>query len=145
MKAKLKLKYTRAECKMIATWLNDLSGDESSICEMMHPKRSMWVRFIRALRLSEYCKKPGFEKLKIILDKFYRQDYEVWQGRVDQYRLRKDAEATMSLLKQRPGLFARSLFANILWFGTETTINAFREIIEQVPARLLINIKHVCR
>ena len=25
----------------------------------MHPKRGMWVRFIRALRLAEYAKRPA--------------------------------------------------------------------------------------
>ncbi len=56
-KAALKLKYTRKDCLMVATWLNNLNTDTAKICEMMHPKRGMWVRFIRALRLAEYSKK----------------------------------------------------------------------------------------
>jgi hypothetical protein len=139
-KASLKLKYNRKECLMVAKWLNNLDLDAAMICEMMHPKRGMWVRFIRALRLAEYSKRQGFEKLKAIADRFYRQDYEVWQGKVEQYRLRYDVEKTMYILKQRPGMFARSLFANMLWFGSEITTEAFAHIIDRIPARLVFTL-----
>lgn len=136
----LKLKYSRKECLMVATWLNNLELNAETICEMMHPKRGMWVRFIRALRLPEYSKRKGYEKLALILDVFYNQNYEIWQGRVNHFRLKSDAEATFNLLKQRPGLFARSLFSNMLWFGQEDTIKAFTEIIDKVPARLIFTL-----
>ena len=139
-KAALKLKYTRKDCLMVAGWLNNLKVDTTKMCEMMHPKRGMWVRFIRALRLAEYSKRKGFEKLSDLLDKFYKEEYEVWQGVVEHYRLRHDAVTTLSLLQQRPGLFARSLFANMLWFGSDVTIAAFAEIIDKVPARLLFTL-----
>lgn len=136
----LKLKYSRKECVMVATWLNNLESNAETICEMMHPKRGMWVRFIRALRLPEYSKREGYEKLALILDVFYNQNYETWQGRVNHFRLKCDAEATFNLLQQRPGLFARSLFSNMLWFGQEDTIKAFTEIIDKVPARLIFTL-----
>jgi hypothetical protein len=136
----LKLKYNRQECRMVAAWLNGLPLDAERMCEMMHPKRGIWVRFIRALRLAEYSQRAGFEHLKEVLDVFYNQVYDVWQGRVNHYRLRADEEKTLGLLKQRPGLFARSLFANMLWFGPETTIAAFSDVIDQVPARLVFTL-----
>lgn len=136
----LKLKYNRRQCLMVAGWLNNLPLSAGKACEMMHPKRSMWVRFIRALRLAEYSKRKGFEKLKALLDVFYRQDYEVWQAQVNHYRLRADVDNTMALLKQRPGAFARSLFAQMLWFGKDDVVNAFSEIIDQVPARLVFTL-----
>ncbi|WP_205511607.1 hypothetical protein [Longitalea arenae] len=139
-KAALKLKYNRKDCLMVATWLNKLNLDTAKMCEMMHSKRGIWVRFIRALRLAEYSKRKGFEKLRKLLDTFYNEDYEVWQGMVQQYKLRYDAETTLTLLQQRPGLFARSLFANMLWFGNEVTIAAFMNVIDQVPARLLFTL-----
>lgn len=139
-KASLKLKYSRKDCFTVATWINNLDMQVEKICEMMHPKRSMWIRFIRALRLAEYSKKIGFEKLKEVLDKFYKQEYEVWQGKLNQNRLRYDAGITFGLLKQRPGMFARSLFANMLWFGSETTTTAFTEIIDKIPARLMLTL-----
>lgn len=139
-KAELKLKYSRKECFMVASWLNNLEMNVDTMCEAMHPKREMWVRFIRALRLAEYSKKAGFEKLKTVLDKFYKEEYQVWQSKVDSYRLRSDVEKTMQLLKQRPGLFARSLFANMLWFGKEDVLAAFSEIIDKVPARLVFTL-----
>lgn len=139
-KLNLKLKYNRQDCKMVAVWMNNLTLNIEKSCEAMHPKREMWIRFIRALRLAEYSKKTGFENLKELLDVFYNEIYTVWQGRVNHYRLRMDAENTFSLLKERPGLFARSLFSNMLWFGGKETIQAFSEIIDKVPARLIFTL-----
>ncbi len=139
-KTDLKLKYSRKECIMVAAWLNHLPQDANRICEMMHPKRGMWVRFIRALRLAEYSKRPGFEKLREVMDLFYTQLYDVWQGRVQYYRMRADADRTLALLKQRPGLFARSLFANMLWFGEEPVVAAFAEVVDKLPARLVFTL-----
>lgn len=136
----LHLKYGRKDAYMVAKWINALEMDVERICEAMHPKRGMWVRFIRALRLAEYSQKVGFEKLRAILDMFYNEDYVVWAGFVSYYRLRYDVDATMALLKQRPGLFARSLFANMLWFGYEPVIKAFTEVIDKVPARLVLTL-----
>ncbi len=136
----LKLKYNRADCQRVATWLNNLEMDTETMCEIMHPKRGMWVRFIRELRLAEYSKKAGFEKLKDVLDVFYNEAYTVWSGHVNKFRLRADEEATMKLLKQRPGLFARSLFANMLWFGHENVTKAFGEVVDKVPARLVFTL-----
>ncbi len=137
---KIKLKYTRKECLVVASWLNNLPMRAGKICEMMHARREMWVRFIRALRLPEYSKRAGFEKLKEILDHFYNEVYEVWQGRVDQSRIRYDVKRSMQLLQQRPGLFARSLFSNMLWFGPGFALPAFEEVIDKVPARLVFTL-----
>lgn len=139
-KESLKLKYSRKECLMIANWLNNLEMSADAACEIMHPKRGMWVRFIRALRLPEYSKRKGFEKLAVLLDTFYNQTYEVWQGNLNHFRLKLDADKTFALLKQRPGLFARSLFSNMLWFGADETITHFNEIIDKVPARLVFTL-----
>lgn len=138
--ADLKLKYSRKDGLMVAKWLNNLDLAPDKACEIMHPKRGMWVRFIRALRLAEYSKRTGFEKLAALLDTFYNQMYEVWQGKVNHYRLKSDDVETFRLLKQRPGLFARSLFANMLWFGADETIAAFSEVIGKVPARLIFTL-----
>lgn len=139
-KEALKLKYSRSECLMVASWLNNLEMDSEKCCELMHPKRNMWVRMIRALRLSEYSHRPGFEKLAKLMDVFYNKNYPVWQGQVEQYQLKADADKTFALLKQRPGMFARSLFANMLWFGGKEAISAFEEIIDKVPARLVFTL-----
>lgn len=139
-KKDLKLKYSRKDCLMVASWLNHLDMNVEAMCEIMHPKRGMWVRFIRALRLAEYSKRKGFEKLADLLDAFYNQTYEVWQSKVTTARLKFDAAKTFDLLKQRPGLFARSLFSNMLWFGADETITHFSEIIDKVPARLIFTL-----
>ena len=136
----LKLKYTRRECKMVALWLNNLAMTPEKSCEMMHSKREMWVRMIRALRLAEYARKSGFENLKELMDVFYCQAYTVWQGEVERSRLKADAAQTFALLKQRPGMFARSLFANMLWFGPEETLAAFKEVVHLLPARLVVTL-----
>ncbi|PJJ08724.1 hypothetical protein CLU83_2019 [Flavobacterium sp. 1] len=139
-KKDLKLKYSRKECLMVANWLNNLDMEVEAICEIMHPKRGMWVRFIRALRLAEYSKRKGFEKLAFLMDVFYNQVYDVWQSKVNTNRIKFDADKTFALLKQRPGLFARSLFSNMLWFGADETIAHFTEIIDKVPARLVFTL-----
>ncbi len=139
-KLELKLYYDRKESVVIARWLNGLPGEVEKICEIMHPKRGMWVRYIRALRLTEYAKRPGFEKLAALLQAFYHELYDVWEGRIHFFRLKMDAHKTFSLLQQRPGLFARSLFANILWFGADDTIAAFAAVVDKVPARLVFSL-----
>lgn len=137
---KLKLKFSRTESRLYAQWLNGLSMSIQAQCEAMHPKREMWVRVIRALRLAEYSKKKGFERLKELMDVFYNENYEVWNGRVNQFRMKLDSDETFRLLKQRPGLFARSLFSNMLFFGPEETLIHFREVMHQVPARLIFSL-----
>ena len=136
----LKLKYSRQECARVARWLNALPFSAEKACEIMHPKREMWVRFIRALRLAEYSKKKGFERLATLLDVFYNECYEVWQAELNTAYLNMDSEKAFSLLKQRPGVFARSLFACMLWLGADETLEAFKEIIDQVPTRLLFTL-----
>lgn len=142
-KQKLRLKYDRPWCRRAARWLNAQITSPSSLntfLESMHPKREMWVRFIRALRLAEYAKKPGFEALRVLIDRFYRQDYEVWQGQVNRCREERQADETLQLLQQRPGLFARCLFSTMLTFGKEPVIKAFREVMTEVPTRLLLTL-----
>jgi hypothetical protein len=136
----LKLKYSRVESKIVAKWINDLPLSAEKAAAHMHPQRSMWVRFIRALRLAEYSHHKGMERLKLLLDIFYKQNYEVAAGRIEYFRLKSDAENTFLLLKERPGLFARSLFSNMLWFGPKDTLAAFAKTAEQIPARLLLTL-----
>ncbi|RFS21973.1 hypothetical protein DVR12_15115 [Chitinophaga silvatica] len=137
----LKLKYNRQDCRRVAEWINNLPMNIQAMCENMHPQREMWVRFIRALRLPEYAKRKGFEKLATLLDVFYREDYTVWQGEVDTFRRAYNTSATLAKLQERPGLFARSLFANLLWFREDLVCEAFAEIAHKVPARILLSLQ----
>ena len=144
LKQQLRLKYSRPWCYRVARWLNTLLTSHlsplTSHLESMHPRREMWVRFIRALRLAEYARRPGFEPLAELLDRFYRRDYTVWQGRVDRALGKADRQATLQLLSQRPGLFARCLFSTMLTFGKEPVVEAFRKVLPQLPVRLLVTL-----
>lgn len=140
MKTKLMLKYDRKECRRVANWLNSLPLSAEQIAENMNPKRGMWVRFIRALRLGEYSRKEGMEHLAEILDVFYNQTYTTWQGAVDKARNERDTQEVFRLLKQRPGCFARSLFSTMLGCGKEETLNAFDEVADKMPMRLLLSL-----
>ena len=140
MKKKLMLKYDRRACLRVALWLNAIPLTAKQAAENMNPKRGMWVRMIRALRLGEYSRKNGFDHLAEILDVFYKQDYSTWQGRVDKARSENDADKTLALLKERPGLFARCLFASMLRFGSDKVLAAFEEIADKLPARLLLSL-----
>jgi hypothetical protein len=140
MKKKLMLKYDRKTCLRVALWLNAIPMTAREAAENMNPKRAMWVRMIRALRLGEYSRKNGFDHLAEILDVFYKQDYSTWQGRVDKARSENDADMTLALLKERPGLFARCLFASMLRFGSDKVLAAFEEVADKMPARLLLSL-----
>ena len=140
MKMKLMLKYDRKTCLRVAKWLNGLPVSAAQAAENMNPKRGMWVRMIRALRLGEYSRKSGFGRLAELLDVFYKQSYTTWQGRVDKARTENNAAQTLALLKERPGLFARCLFATMLRFGSDKVLAAFEEVTDQLPARLLLSL-----
>lgn len=140
MKRNLKLKYDRKTCRIIATWLNEIQLTPSQSAENMNSKRGMWVRMIRALRLGEFSRKQGFENLAKLLDVFYKQEYETWQGKVDNARKKNDVDTVVRMLKQRPGLFARCLFATMLRFGKDEIISSFDEISDKLPTRLLISL-----
>ena len=140
MKQKLMLKYDRKACLHVAQWLNAIPMTATQASENMNPKRGMWVRMIRALRLGEYSRKQGFDHLAEILDVFYKQSYSTWQGRVDKARLENDANRMLALLKERPGVFARCLFATMLRFGCNKVLNAFNEVADKLPTRLLLSL-----
>lgn len=134
----LKLSYDRRMCRIVAGWLNNLKMSPRQAAEIMHPKRGMWVRFIRALRLTEFAKKKGYDYLKTLLDVFYRKDYVVFQGQVDELVRSGNFEQALALLQQRPGAFARQLFSLTLRSGNpDLVIGKFAEIADKLPPRLL--------
>ena len=141
MKENLKLHYGRERCRQVALWFNALPMSAAEAAENMNPKRGIWVRFIRALRLVEYSHRPGFEHLHEILDSFHHQDYTTWQGAVDKAQNDGDKGRLFNLLMQRPGLFARSLFSTMLRFGPDETLKAFRTAADsKLPARLFLSL-----
>ena len=140
MKERLMLKYDRKACLRVAKWLNAIPMTARQAAENMNPTRGMWVRMIRALRLGEYSRKKGFDHLAEILDVFYKQDFSTWQGRVDKACQANDADKTLDLLKERPGMFARCLFATMLRFGSDKVLAAFDETADKLPARLLLSL-----
>lgn len=140
MKEKLKLKYNRKHCQCVASWINNLALSPQQATENMNAKRGMWVRMIRALRLGEYSRRKGYEHLADILDAFYRQEQPTWLGILQQARNNRDTQTVLQMLKQRPGLFARSLFATMLRFGCEETMEAFEQVTDQMPSRLLLSL-----
>ncbi len=140
MKQKLMLKYDRKACLRVAKWLNAIPMRADQAAENMNPKRGMWVRLIRALRLGEYSRKKGFEQLAELLDVFYKQNYSTWQGRVDRCRENNDVNKTLEHLKERPGLFARCLFSTMLRFGSDKALKAFEEVADKLSARLLLSL-----
>lgn len=140
MKDKLKLKYDRKHCQCVASWINNLALSPQQATENMNAKRGMWVRMIRALRLGEYSRRKGYEHLADILDAFYRQEQPTWLGILQQARNNRDTQAVLQMLKQRPGLFARSLFATMLRFGCEETMEAFEQVTDQMPSHLLLSL-----
>lgn len=140
MRKQLRLKYNRTECRRVVGWLNAICVDAKKAAENMHPYRGMWVRLIRALRLAEYSKRPGFEDLARLMDVFYKMDYTVWGGELNHAINLGERDKALTMLSARPGLFARSLFATMLRFGTEPTLAAFRKVAQNVPSRLILSL-----
>lgn len=137
----LKLHFDRKMCRTVAYWLNNLKMSAKQSAEIMHPKRGMWVRFIRALRLTEFAKQKGFENLKTLLDVFYRNDYTVFQGEIDRLKRDGDLDCALKILQQHPGSFARQLFSTILQSGNpDTVLQKFADIADKLPPRLLITL-----
>lgn len=139
----LRLKYNRFKCRMAAIWLNALPMTAQQAAENMNPKRGMWVRMIHALRLGEYSRKKGFEHLAEILDVFYKHDYETWAGKLDLMQRTNNKVETLKMLCERPGLFARSLFATMLRFGKDDTLHAFESVMSLLPTRLILSLGDV--
>ena len=136
----LKLKYDRKHCRLAATWLNALPMTAQQAAEQMNPKRGMWVRFIHALRLGEYARRQGFKHLAQILDVFYKQDYETWMGKLETARHNNQAATVLAMLSERPGMFARCLFATMLRYGKDQTLQAFEAIMDKLPTRLILSL-----
>ena len=136
----LMLKYNRKHCRLAAEWLNAVPMSAQQAAENMNPKRGMWIRMIHALRLGEYSRRKGFEHLAEILDVFYKQDYETWTGRLDRAQRENRTDEVLSMLKARPGLFARCLFSTMLRLGKDKTLAAFNEVAGELPARLVLSL-----
>ena len=137
----LKLHFDRKMCRIVASWLNNLRMSAKQSAEIMHPKRGMWVRLIRALRLTEFAKQKGYENLKTLLDVFYRNDYTVYQGEIDSLKREGDMAGALKILQQRPGSFARQLFSTILQSGNpDTVLQKFADIADKLPPRLLVTL-----
>lgn len=136
----LRLHYGRGMCRMVADMLEYMPMDIADMCANMHPDRGMWVRFIRALRLSEYARKAAYPRLRELLDRFYRGDYDVWAGDVEAALLAGKSDEALCLLKQRPGVFARRLFSVMLRLDADRVLDAFAEVAPQLPMRLVVSL-----
>ena len=140
MEELLKLKYSREWCRRVAVWMNSMSISAERAAQIMHPKRGMWVRFIRALRLSEYARRKGFEKLRHLLDVFYNHRYIVPQGLIDRARKKNDVQTMLDVLSGNPGMYSRQLFCNMLKFGPEYILGNFAGVIDKLPTRLMVSL-----
>lgn len=134
------LKFNRRECRFAADMLNGCHLSVEAMCEQMNPFREMWVRVIRALRLTEFARRKGYGKLRALLDKFYRKDYYTAEGEVNRALKASDFDEAMAILKGRPGLFARHLFALMLRFGHERVVAEFCTIADKLPLRMLMGL-----
>ena len=134
------LKFNRRECRFAAGLLNECDLSVEAMCEQMNPFREMWVHVIRALRLSEFARRKGYDKLRMLLDKFYRKDYYTAEGEVNRALASNDIDEVMAILKGRPGLFARHLFSLMLHFNPEKVISEFCTIADKLPLRMLLGL-----
>lgn len=135
----LKFKFARPQARAIAQCLENMEIPADRMAEIMHPRRGLWVRLIRAARLAEFARKEAFPRLRLLLDVFYRGDYPVFAGTVQKYYDGRDARG-VRMLEARPGLFARSLFAWMLRIGPADPLIAFAESARSISGRLLYSL-----
>ncbi len=131
------LHYNRPRCKAVAQWLDSIATESASVCEQMNPNREMWVRFIRALRLTEYARRLNLTYLQKLLDVFYRKAYSTWSGEIEAAETVGDFSRSLELLCERPGAFTRRLFSTMLTAGAEPVLTAFRTIEDKLPPRMM--------
>ncbi|HRE90103.1 MAG TPA: hypothetical protein PK095_13295 [Myxococcota bacterium] len=141
----LALRYGRRECARVAAWLEALPGELKELAASMHPQRAMWTRFIRALRLPEYARRPDRTRLARLLDLFYRADHPRWLGELERLTLDNDPRA-LTMLATRPGLFMRRLLPTLVRFGARSVFEHLRQVAERVPLRLFLSLlNHAAR
>lgn len=135
-----KLKFSRTDCRFVADLLNKCNLSVAEMCVQMNPFREMWVRLIRAFRLTEFARHKGYGKLRELLDKFYRKDYHTAEGEVNRALAAGDIDEAVAILKACPGLFARRLFSLMLRYDADNIIREFNTVAHLIPMRMLINL-----
>lgn len=138
IKHEFALHYTRTQGRRIAQWFEDSPLTPEQICIGMHPRRGMWVRVFRAVRMSEHARRS--ERLSEIFDRFYNSRYPVWQGEYEAAYISGDTAAALPLLKAHPGFFARHLFSAACRFDFDAVAAAFMQVAADMPLRLLVTL-----
>ncbi|MDE6854830.1 MAG: hypothetical protein K2J38_07200 [Muribaculaceae bacterium] len=136
----LHFRFSRTQCRIFAGWLDRMNLTPAEMCESMNPRRGMWVRLIRALRLNDYARRMRLSKLTEVLDLFYRHDYVTWAGEL--YSLISTPDRLLRVLAQRPGAFSRGLFAAMLHLDAEKVTEAFAKVADRVPLNLLLSLSN---
>lgn len=133
-------RFSRTQGRIFAGWLDRMDLTAEQMCENMNPRRGMWVRLIRALRLNDYARRKNLSRLTEVLDLFYRHDYVTWAGQL--HRLVSVPDVLLPILAQRPGTFSRGLFAAMLHFGAEKVTKEFAKVADKVPLNLLLSLSN---
>lgn len=129
---------------MIASWVNSLPLTAEEACEDMHPKRGMWVRFIRDLRLVEYSKKDGYKKLAAILDCFFHHNYKGFNSRLE-YAIKNNMDNVLPLISMRPSEYTQHLFWIALLHKGGDGFRPYMKICGKTPLRMLYNLYIICQ
>lgn len=132
--------YSRSAGRAAAIWLDSLTMSAADMCRSLNAQREMWVHAQRALRLPEYARRLRLTHLAEFLDLFYRGDYDTWAGRFNEAYNNEDQQATLALLSERPGEFARRLFSTMMTFKASDVLDAFKKIAPRLPLRLVVSL-----
>lgn len=95
--------------------------------------RNKWIKLFHTLHVGEYS-----EKLRLLAQPF-RDGKKVttFNSRVEAALLRRNAPEAVSLLKTRPGEFARRLAHLLTFDGKNVTLDEFEKIVDGVSTRVL--------
>lgn len=132
-----KFKFNRANRRFLLGCLNNCSN----IVEDMAKWRERWLRLGEALHPGEYQKAfpKAYDAFRVLRNS---KSYDTFNSKIE-YHIKKDMNNTVSLLKTRPGEFARRL-DHILRTTTlrrrTNVIRAFSEVVDDISTPVLLQV-----
>lgn len=128
----------RSERRVFVSKLNGLCNKYSF--DELHLHEHYFKKMFEKLHVGEYAK--DYPVLYDIVSSFRESDYQTYNSKVSSSYNNKDEKSLLSLLKAKPGIFARMIDSLIRndGFDTNNVINSFSEVANKVSSKLLLDL-----
>jgi hypothetical protein len=126
----------RAQRRQIVALLDAVANEED-----IDRHRGKWVRLFHSLHVGEYAG----ERLAGIAHKIRNNEkIETFNGRVEQALQARDLRPLLTILRQRPGVFARRLDELLRVFEADddrrAVVAEFADLADSIPTRILVQL-----